>query len=247
MNGTVLESMEPVHLVWCWRLPADQPSVKVARDLVAAKADRCGLDAEAARLVVSELATNCVKHAVGSEDFVVTLRWQPDKSVIALVDNAPQLLPEFEPAAADPDRPDGRGLLIVAQAADEVEVRVGARSKAVCAVFSGERPRAPAGAVEPLAPIAVEPSDRCGYAYRLGLPPSDSGQAVGPLAVHITEAHAMNAIAALSRLRPVGERVATLLDEGAALARLLDAYDLQSLARAFAEHIGAAAAAMPER
>ncbi|MCF2534008.1 ATP-binding protein [Yinghuangia soli] len=245
MDSTALESMDSACLTWSWRLPAAESSVKVARDQVGPLAARCGLDEDMARLVVSELATNCVQHAEESEDFVITVRWEPGRCVIALLDGVPDRLPQFDPIGVDANTTRGRGLLIVAQAADELEVRVGAGCKAVCAVFCRVQPYEPSETVEPLAPIGVEVSDRPGYDYRLCLPPSYPGQSRGAMALDITEAHAMNCIAALSGLRPVRDRVATLLAEGSAVAALLDPRDVETLGRQFTEHIGMIAAAVP--
>lgn len=135
MTTTTRDSMECVCLAWSWRLPTDASSVKAARDHVAAQAVRCGVSFEDARLVVGELASNAVQHAVGSDDFLVTVRWQRNRFAVELVDSAPHLLPEFQGQGLDPEVTRGRGLAIVAQIADEVEVRVGSSGKAVCAVF----------------------------------------------------------------------------------------------------------------
>ncbi|UGQ14690.1 hypothetical protein LO772_14555 [Yinghuangia sp. ASG 101] len=58
------------------------------------------------------------------------------------------------------------------------------------------------------------------------------------MTVHLTEAHATSVIPSLSRLRPVSDRITTLLAEGASLARCLDKHDAADLTRAFIKQMG---------
>ncbi len=240
MTMTTENPMDRVCLVWSWRLPATSSSVKVARDHVGAQATRFGIDPDDARLVADELAANAVQHADGANDFLVTVRCQSSRFVVELTDSAPHLLPKFNEPRLDAEVTRGRGLAIVAQLADEVEVHVNSVCKAVCAVFHA--PSSPSSSVpsvlEPLAPIDVQPSELNGYAYRMGLPPAYPAASNDPFTVHLTEAHAMGVIPALSRLRPVGDRIATLLAEGASLARRLDEHDAANLTRAFVRQMG---------
>ncbi|UGQ09239.1 ATP-binding protein [Yinghuangia sp. ASG 101] len=190
MNNTTPEPMAPARLAWSWRLPADASSVKIARDRVSAHAARCGVDRETVRLVVSELASNAVRHAHGSEDFVVAVRWQPDMFGIALIDSAPHLLPALNIVEIDMEHTAGRGLAIVARLADEIEVTVNELRKAVCVVFRTPRPdsRIMPGTSEPMAPVDAAASEDIASLVRAVVAPTDVTEPVrrSPVAVPLT-------------------------------------------------------------
>lgn len=89
--------------------PADPRSVSAARKFVTdLMTDRDPEAREAAELMVSELATNCVRHVKASFD--LTVRKCPDEIRVEVADRgggSPQM------RSPGPDEPTGRGLRIV--------------------------------------------------------------------------------------------------------------------------------------
>ncbi|MFC9624599.1 ATP-binding protein [Streptomyces sp. NPDC056930] len=77
-----------------------------------------GLDdaAETAALLLSELVTNAVRHAHGPAVRIIVDRPADDRVYVAVIDRAPQRLPEMRTPA--PDDVNGRGLVLVDELAD---------------------------------------------------------------------------------------------------------------------------------
>ncbi|WP_343236511.1 ATP-binding protein [Streptomyces sp. NEAU-S7GS2] len=71
---------------------------------------------DGAALLVSELFTNAVCHARGECVRVIIDRPEADRVYLAVVDHAPDRLPELREAV--PDDADGRGLALVEELAD---------------------------------------------------------------------------------------------------------------------------------
>ncbi|AEW92729.1 MULTISPECIES: ATP-binding protein [Streptomycetaceae] len=104
-------------------LPSEPASVSVARGYVTGVLADWGLPkdapaADAVRLIVSELATNAIRHTGGrSPDFTVGLRLDEHEWLrLGITDGHPRRPRRLPPA---PDRDNGRGLLIVAHLAAE--------------------------------------------------------------------------------------------------------------------------------
>jgi anti-sigma regulatory factor (Ser/Thr protein kinase) len=127
------------------RLPPEAPSVKRARDEVAAALRAMGWHDDSidrARVVASELATNALLHA--GTGFEVTIRIE-DSAWIEVADGAPAALPQQR---ADPDdpRPGGMGLYLVDAMAEEWGVEQDLSGKVVWARLSGgDKPDAAGG------------------------------------------------------------------------------------------------------
>lgn len=105
------------------RLPSDAASVRRAREHVATFLDGHEIGGEireVARLLVSELATNAIKH--GSGEVTVTVRLEGDQVVVEVADSSsrpPQVRPTVEPDPEDDDLAEnGRGLQLVQALAD---------------------------------------------------------------------------------------------------------------------------------
>jgi len=105
-----------------WRAAADIPATvrgpAAARHLVLALLDgwQLGQLSSDAQLVVSELVSNAVEHAPGTDSFKLELLWHADRLRIALADGS-----SIRPVVAelDAERPRGRGMHIVAALADD--------------------------------------------------------------------------------------------------------------------------------
>lgn len=119
------------------RFRADPPAVAAARHFV--EAALTGTDAslrERAVLMVSELATNVVRHARG--EFTVEIEVRPDGTYLAVHD-ASSVRPT--PRTPEPTDASGRGLQIVDALADEWGVDATADGKVVwCRLPPAERP-----------------------------------------------------------------------------------------------------------
>jgi anti-sigma regulatory factor (Ser/Thr protein kinase) len=118
------------------RLPGETPSVKAARDEVAAALHEMGWpehSIDRARVVASELATNALLHAGTGFELAVRVG---DQAVIEVTDGAPASLPQ----RADPadSRPGGMGLYLVDAMALEWGVERRADHKIVWARLSPE-------------------------------------------------------------------------------------------------------------
>lgn len=97
--------------------PADPKSVSAARRFVSeALLDRAPEAREAAELMVSELATNCVRHVKSS--FALTIEKLPEQVRVEVADHGGGNPTMRSPG---PDEPTGRGLRIV----DMLSVRWG--------------------------------------------------------------------------------------------------------------------------
>jgi anti-sigma regulatory factor (Ser/Thr protein kinase) len=100
-------------------LPATLRSASTARAVVRALLPGWGLPApvvDDAELVVSELVSNAVEHAPGSETYELEVVQRPDGVRISLADGS-SIKPVV--AALAHDRPRGRGLRIVEALTDE--------------------------------------------------------------------------------------------------------------------------------
>jgi anti-sigma regulatory factor (Ser/Thr protein kinase) len=103
-----------------WRASADIPATvrgpSAARHMVGAlmRGWELGGLCDDAELVVSELVTNAVVHAPGTDSFELELTRHPDHVTISLADGS-AIRPVIE--ALDADRPRGRGMLIVSSLA----------------------------------------------------------------------------------------------------------------------------------
>ncbi|RAY14883.1 ATP-binding protein [Actinomadura craniellae] len=121
-------------------LPARPEAVRSARRFVGAAFARWGLDDSAARLVVSELATNAVTHgsAGGGPVVVRTFLSEDGNPVIEVWDRSPErpVVPPPNHAAES-----GRGLFLVEQLADQWGVRpLNEGGKVVWAVITPAAP-----------------------------------------------------------------------------------------------------------
>jgi anti-anti-sigma factor len=105
----------PGHVDETRRFPQDPRSVTEARQM--ATSLLAGLPAdvvERATLMVSELASNAVRHA--NTGFVLRIRATPEDARVEVTDNGPGTPARRSPELLDPS---GRGLLIVDSLADE--------------------------------------------------------------------------------------------------------------------------------
>ena len=105
-------------------LPRDERAPTVARqalDELAPDLDQQTL--EDARLLVTELVTNSVRHGQGEEVRVILDRREPDRLRCEVVDDGHGFLPIAR--AADPSQPGGWGLHLVEQLSRDWGVREG--------------------------------------------------------------------------------------------------------------------------
>src|SRR5438132_11281343 len=97
------------------------------RQLVGRAAHRAGLSRARAQLLilaVNEAATNVIRHAGGTGQFELIL--DDGRSLVALVrDEGPGLPREFSLARPAPHAPNGRGLWLIHETCDRVDVRTG--------------------------------------------------------------------------------------------------------------------------
>jgi anti-sigma regulatory factor (Ser/Thr protein kinase) len=92
-------------------LPSSLHAPAIARQHLHELTDRLPHDIlEAALLAVSEVVSNAVLH--GAPDIVLEIRLAPDELLVGVTDSE-AALPPAELIAPAPDRPSGRGLLIV--------------------------------------------------------------------------------------------------------------------------------------
>ncbi|HSA53418.1 MAG TPA: ATP-binding protein [Yinghuangia sp.] len=105
------------HPGYAETLPRRAATVQTARSLVRAAVTAWGMGhlAAAAELVMSELVTNAVLHASGPLLRVIVERPADDRVLIAVVDRAPDRMPQLR--TPDLDDATGRGLLLVNDAA----------------------------------------------------------------------------------------------------------------------------------
>lgn len=121
-------------LIVCAHLPRSEHAPSLARSYAAIAATQLNGDAEDLLLVVTELVTNAFKHTTGAISMYLSCSnglWHVD-----VVDECPDVCPVVPSADVpdvDHDAVCGRGLLIVACLAVEVDVRVVAASKFVSA------------------------------------------------------------------------------------------------------------------
>jgi anti-sigma regulatory factor (Ser/Thr protein kinase) len=111
-------------------LPALPTSPAAARRFVADALWRFGVDSEAistASLLTSELVTNSVVHARSPVRVVVGVKGRALH--IAVTDDEPG---DVQPRAIDPERPNGRGLLLVSRLATTWSVEPVPGGKTVC-------------------------------------------------------------------------------------------------------------------
>ena len=106
----------------CLRLPCEPPSVPVARRRVQDWLDRLGVPQEKvedARLVISELVGNSVRHGRPLGDGTIEVEWRFDASRVELcvTDGGAGTLPRR--MQATPAAQSGRGMAIVDVVADE--------------------------------------------------------------------------------------------------------------------------------
>jgi serine phosphatase RsbU (regulator of sigma subunit)/anti-sigma regulatory factor (Ser/Thr protein kinase) len=105
-----------------WELPAESYAVREARHFVRQQVGSWGLDeatVETAELLVSELATNAVKHAAGPGPIEIRLSYD-DRLTCEVADQA-TAEPTAAPTLPDPDDLDenGRGLFLVGMLSSE--------------------------------------------------------------------------------------------------------------------------------
>ena len=97
------------------QFPNRSTSVRLARRFVADQLSDLAPDlVEVVTLMVSELATNCVRHA--DEDFTVRVQFEADRVRVVVADDGPGS-PQVR--APTPSEPYGRGLQIVSEFSDE--------------------------------------------------------------------------------------------------------------------------------
>ena len=97
------------------RFPNRSTSVRQARRFVADQLSELAPDlVEAVTLMVSELATNCVRHA--DADFTVSVQFETDRVRVVVADDGPGS-PQLR--SPTPSEPYGRGLQIVSEFSDE--------------------------------------------------------------------------------------------------------------------------------
>ena len=101
------------------RFPNRSTSVRLARRFVADQLSDLAPDlapdlVEAVTLMVSELATNCVRHA--DADFTVRVQFEADRVRVVVADDGPGS-PQLR--SPTPSEPYGRGLQIVSEFSDE--------------------------------------------------------------------------------------------------------------------------------
>jgi anti-sigma regulatory factor (Ser/Thr protein kinase) len=107
--------------------PAELGSVKAARHFArAALSDVPPAAADAVELLVSELATNSIKHADTAFELVVEL--SASEVIVEVTDNGPGEPSPRDPAPTDPS---GRGLRIVDLMSDKWGVRRAGQTKTV--------------------------------------------------------------------------------------------------------------------
>lgn len=102
------------------RLPAGATAPSYARALIAGLRDRVAADLlDDVVLLVSEIVTNCVRHARLGPDESIRLRVRASERSVRLdvVDQGPGFMPP-DVGDRDPTRPDGWGLYIVDRLAD---------------------------------------------------------------------------------------------------------------------------------
>lgn len=103
------------------RVPFEPSSAGVVRDELRAWLAQQGTDertVEDARLVVSELVGNALRHATPVEQGIVLVGWRADEGRLSfqVSDGGAETLPQQR--VADPQATDGRGLQIVSALAD---------------------------------------------------------------------------------------------------------------------------------
>jgi anti-sigma regulatory factor (Ser/Thr protein kinase) len=130
--GNAMTQLDPwsYHAAW----PPDARHVADARNFVGQHLYENGLSrrADVVRLVVSELATNAVLHAV--TPFTVTLELGKGSLLLAVRDRSQASL--FGPVAQPVTRPRGRGLSIVEALSSSWGVTAQADGKSVWALFA---------------------------------------------------------------------------------------------------------------
>lgn len=108
---TATEGAEAVVYRW----PAEPECVRAARDVLRRHLERWGMTelADTTALVLSELATNAVRHSSGSDERLIETRFErlPDGSLRIEVHDAEGTKPERKEPSLDDDS--GRGLLLV--------------------------------------------------------------------------------------------------------------------------------------
>ncbi|MFI0539945.1 ATP-binding protein [Streptomyces sp. WSLK1-3] len=114
-----------------WTFPADPGAVRAARTAVRDRLAAWHLDglADIAALLVSELVTNSLRHATGP--IGVRLVRPGGVGGVLLVEVSDPLPDPPRERVADPDDESGRGLLLVAHAADRWGTRPGTAGKTV--------------------------------------------------------------------------------------------------------------------
>ncbi|PPS83713.1 ATP-binding protein [Streptomyces sp. MH60] len=115
-----------------WVFPAAPDAVRTARSLVRRTLDEWRLDSvgDIAALLVSELVTNALRHATGPIG-VRVVRDPAGAAGVLLVEVSDPLPDPPRERAARPDDEDGRGLQLVASAAQRWGTRPGEAGKTV--------------------------------------------------------------------------------------------------------------------
>ncbi|MEU7643386.1 ATP-binding protein [Streptomyces huasconensis] len=113
-------------------LPREEESVPLARSLVRSSLSAWGLDywAGVAELVVSELATNAVKHGAGRWITVRVTRSRDDRVRVSVTDGSLAMPIVKRPS---PDSVSGRGLLLVNEMTNGWGTDLSRRAKTVWA------------------------------------------------------------------------------------------------------------------
>lgn len=102
-------------------LPRNAAQVGVVRDLVATGLRRFHAPDDVIdelRLVVTEACANVVRHAVGSQDYTVTVELAEGRCSISVSSSGPPFEAPMDPALPAPTAEFGRGLALMAELTD---------------------------------------------------------------------------------------------------------------------------------
>jgi len=106
-------------------LPRDASYVPVTRGVVTCLLDEVGVPDDAAgdiKVALSEACANVVRHAVGAEDYYVTLEVGPEGCEVEVVDlGTSWTVQEEAPAGPIADAEHGRGLLLMRELVDDFQ------------------------------------------------------------------------------------------------------------------------------
>lgn len=104
-------------------LPRDARFVPVLRNVASCLMGDLGAPEEASQdiqIALSEACANAVRHASGTNDYLVSLGVGSEGCVVEVIDQGPGFDPE-EPRQHEPDAEAGRGLLLMRELVDDFE------------------------------------------------------------------------------------------------------------------------------